>query len=154
MAPSRAAAAMLAMLAVLCRLGTVAADPRTPQLAPSRSDREDEHRLDVQRHELDHGGGLPVAVATPPPHDPANRQRVVGLGLLAVGAGSLVISGVAYGASQPDGSTTTAKVFFGLAVVSGILGFSLVLSSRKAPPVTVAPAAGSGSVGFVLSGSL
>jgi hypothetical protein len=152
MAPSRAAAAMLAMLAVLCRLG--AADPRTPQLAPSRSDREDEHRLDVQRHELDHGGVLPVAVATPSPQEPANRQRVVGLALLAVGAGSLVVSGVAYGASEPDGSTTAAKAFFGLAVVTGVLGFSLVLSSRKAPPITVAPAAGSGTIGFVLSGSL
>ena len=152
MAPSRAAAAMLAMLAVS---RVVTADPHTPQLAPSRSDREDAHRLDVQRRELDQGGAAPVVVAPlPAPQSPSNTQRSVGLGFVVVAAGSLVVSGVSFGASQPGGDTTTAKVFLGLAVVSGVLGLSLVVSSRNTPPVTVAPAAGSGSVGVVLSGSL
>ena len=149
MALSRVAAAMLAMLAVT---PVAIADPHTPQLAPSRSDREDEHRLDVQRRELEQGGTTPVAPAQP--QSPANVQRIAGLSLLAVGAGSLAVAGVAYGTSQPEGDSTAAKVFLGVAVVSGILGFSLLLTSRNAPPVTVAPTAGSGSVGLVLSGSL
>ena len=149
MAASRVAAAMLAML-VMARV--VLADPHTPQLAPSRSDREDEHRLDVQRHELEQGGTTPVA--TTQPQSSTNVQRVVGLSLLAVGAGSLAVAGVAYGTSQPEGDSTAAKVFLGVAVVSGALGFSLLLTSRNAPPVTVTPTAGSGSVGLVLSGSL
>lgn len=138
------------------------ADPGAPQLGPLRRQREDAQRMREQQRTLESERGQSAALAPVPARSSAlliperNPRRTAGQVLLLVSAVSATASAVAFTLSvdplDDDSSDTDWAIgLLATSAVTGVIGFSLVLSGRA---VQVAPAVTPNAVGFALTGRL
>jgi len=134
----------LAVLAVYTQV--VHADPRTPQINPEHSRREDTQRLREQQRELDREAPLPPIVAAAPPssapphaavveHDEklasAGRVLLVVAGISAVATAALYAPQLGDARSDSSSADTAAVV----TLATGLTGLLFLLVSH-APRVT------------------
>ena len=147
----------------MCVRSTAAgADPTAPQLDPTHAHREDAQRIEDQQRGLDRSAAA-ARVPTPPdlttPTVVTDRTRVVAggvlLGVAALSAAaSLTVAPLDSSTSGDNQGTydTLLKVFVATAVLSGVAGYLLLMSSRST--VRVAPAVSPHSVGLAIMGRI